>query len=64
MKTNFLASRAASRALPAGYAERVNAVMATTVKAFAANVAAAAEQYRRTGVKPSKIKHGAAKNGR
>lgn len=60
----LLMTRAATRALPAEYAKRVDAVMATTFKAFASNVAAAAEQYRRTGVKPSKIKHGAAKNGR
>ena len=49
----LLMTRAATRALPAEYAKRVDAVMATTFKAFASNVAAAAEQYRRTGVKPS-----------
>jgi hypothetical protein len=63
MRVNFLASRAASRALPAEYAERINALLLTTIKAFASNVERSAEQYR-TGVKPSKIRHGAAKHGR
>ena len=64
MRVNFLASRAASRALPAEFAERINAVMMTTIKAFASNVERSAEHYRRTGIKPSKIRHGAAKNAR
>ena len=64
MRVNFLASRAASRALPAEYAERINAVLMTTVRAFASNVERSAEQYRRTGVKPSKIRHGVTKNAR
>ena len=64
MRVNFLASRAASRALPAEFAEQISAVMMTTVRAFAANVERSAGQFRRTGIKPSKIRHGAAKNAR
>jgi hypothetical protein len=64
MRVNFLASRAASRALPAEFAEHINAVLMTTIQAFATSVERSAEHYRRTGIKPSKIRHGVTKNAR